>query len=296
MRIATIDIGTNSILLLIADVQNEKIIVIEDIAQIVRIGKDISKTKYISKDKIKEGLNLLKDYVSLCKNRNVDLIKAVGTAALREAKNAKEFLDIVKEELNLNIKIISPFEEAYLTYLGVKTAKYAKGDLFIVDIGGGSTEFIITFDNNFDTLSLNIGSVKLTEKYIHSDPPSSEEVKKVENEILRELERIPWNVLGKTLIGVAGTVTTLGAIYLKCEKFDPEKIDGLKLSFSDIESLRNLLLSLKFSERKKLKGLEEKRADVIPVGATILYLIMKKFDFSDVIVSNRGVRYGLLRW
>jgi exopolyphosphatase/guanosine-5'-triphosphate,3'-diphosphate pyrophosphatase len=295
-RAASIDIGTNTILLLIAEMEEEEIEPLLDVETVVRLGEGVQRNGILSKGAIKRGLQTLSHYLKHCQERKAQEIYAVGTSALREAKNSDEFLKLVKERFNLSIEIISEEEEAQLSFLAVaRDLQGAKSPILVVDVGGGSTEFILgRGDQITQWISLPIGSVRFTEEFLGSDPIREEEWAKMERKIREFLVNIPHPRESFTMVAVGGTATTLASVEQGLEKFIPEMIHHFVLGR---EALKDQLVHYRtktIEERKKIPGLSIARADVILAGGAILYLAMEALKCPFVLISCHGVRYGLL--
>ena len=295
-RAASIDIGTNTILLLIAEMEKGKIKPLFDMETVVRLGEGVQKNGILSEEAIKRGLQTLSQYLKQCQEIKAKKIYAVGTSALREAKNSGEFLKLVKERLNLSIEIISGEEEAQLSFLAVeKDLQGAKKPILVVDVGGGSTEFILgRGDQIKQWISLPIGSVRFTEEFLSSNPIQEEAWAKMEGKIRNLLVNIPHPQESFTMVAVGGTATTLASVEQGLEEFIPEKIHHFVLGR---EALKNQLLlyrSKTIDARTKILGLPAARADVIPAGGAIFYLTMEELKCPSALISCHGVRYGLL--
>jgi exopolyphosphatase/guanosine-5'-triphosphate,3'-diphosphate pyrophosphatase len=226
----------------------------------------------------------------------VQKIFAVGTSALREAKNSRDFLKTIKEKLNFSIEIISGEEEAQLSFLAViRDLKELKKVILVIDVGGGSTEFILgKGDRIIQWVSLPLGSVRFTDQFLLSDPVQEEEWKKMEREILELLVRIPHPQEPFSMVAVGGTATTLASVEQGLEEFILEKIHHFVLKKEALRNQLHLYRSKTIDERRKIPGLPPARADVILAGGAILYMAMKKLGCPSVLVSCHGVRYGIL--
>jgi exopolyphosphatase/guanosine-5'-triphosphate,3'-diphosphate pyrophosphatase len=295
-RAASIDIGTNTILLLIAEVVEGEINPLFEMETVVRLGENLQKTGVISSQAMDRGLQTLTEYLRQCQVWEVQRVFAVGTSALREAKNSEVFLRRVKEKLNLAIEVISGEEEAQLSFSAVaKDLQERERSILVVDVGGGSTEFILgRGDQISQWISLPIGSVRFTEAFLHSDPVLQEEWNRMERQIRDSLVDIPHSREQLTLVAVGGTATTLASVEQGLEDFIAERIHHFVL---EKEALKNQLLLYRtktIEERKKISGLPVARADVILAGAAILYLTMEKVKCPSVLISCHGVRHGLL--
>jgi exopolyphosphatase/guanosine-5'-triphosphate,3'-diphosphate pyrophosphatase len=296
VKVASIDIGTNTILLLIAKVEGEKIHPLFEIETVVRLGEGVQKNGILSKEAMNRGLQTLAQYLERCQEMEVQKIFVAGTSALREAKNSKDFLKLAKEKLNLSIEVISGEEEAQLSFLAVvKDLKEVKKLILVVDVGGGSTEFILgKGDQIRQWISLPLGSVRFTEQFLRSDPVQEEEWEKMERTIRELLFNIPHSQEPLSMVAVGGTATTLASVEQGLEEFIAEKIHHFILKK---EALKNQLLlyrSKTIDQRKKIPGLPNARADVILGGGAILYLAMEELKCPSVLISCHGVRYGLL--
>jgi len=302
MKIAAIDIGTNSVLLTIAEKSDDQIQIIYEAANITRIGEGIRKTAIFKKEAMDRTILVLKEYKKRCEEHNVDKVYTVGTAGIRCAKNADEFVSMARKECNLDIDVISGEKEAELVF---KAAEKDFGkDIIVIDIGGGSTELIYKEETGLRLQSIDMGSVYLTEESVTSDPINDEDFDRLISGIILSLSS-SGSILSspgltggshtkRQLIATAGTATTLAAIKLGLKEYNHSEVHGSRLSINDIEGIINDLRSKTIEERKKIPGLEPKRADVILAGALILREAMNKFGFQEVVISDRGVRWGLI--
>ena len=295
-RVASIDIGTNTILLLIAKVEGGKIHPLFEMETVARLGEGVQKNGTLLKEAMDRGLQTLAQYLKWCQEMEVQKFFAAGTSALREAKNSEDFLKLAKEKLNLSIEVISGEEEAQLSFLAVaEDLQEREKPILVVDVGGGSTEFILgKGDQISQWISLPLGSVRFTEEFLHSDPVQEDNWKKMEGRIREHLVNIPHSQEPLSMVAVGGTATTLASVEQGLEDFIAEKIHHFVLKK---EALKNQLLlyrSKTIEERKKIAGLPIARADVILAGGTILYLAMEELNCPSVLISCHGVRYGLL--
>ena len=295
-RVASIDIGTNTILLLIAKVEEGKVNPLFEIETVARLGEGVQKNGILLKEAMDRGLQTLAQYLKWCQELEVQKVFTAGTSALREAKNSEDFLNLVKEKLDLPIEVISGEEEAQLSFLAVaKDLGEVKEPILVVDVGGGSTEFILgKGDQISQWISLPLGSVRFTEEFLRSDPVQEEEWEKMERKIQGYLVNIPHSQEPISMVAVGGTATTLASVEQGLEDFIAEKIHHFVLGK---EALKNQLLlyrSKTIDERRKISGLPIARADVILAGGAILYLAMEELKCPSVLISCHGVRYGLL--
>jgi exopolyphosphatase/guanosine-5'-triphosphate,3'-diphosphate pyrophosphatase len=295
-RVASIDIGTNTILLLIAEVDKGRIKPLFERETVVRLGERVHENGILLKEAMRRGLQTLSQYLERCRAMEVQEIFAVGTSALREAKNSEDFLKLVEEKLDLSIEVISGEEEALLSFLAVaKDLQEREKSIFVVDVGGGSTEFILGRGDQISRwISLPLGSVRFTEEFLHSDPVQQEESNRMEKKIRDLLVDIPYSREQLTMVAVGGTATTLASVEQGLEDFIAERIHHFVL---EKEALKNQLLLYRtktIEEREKIPGLPMARADVILAGAAILYLTMEEVKCPSVLISCHGVRYGLI--
>jgi len=295
-RVASIDIGTNTILLLIAEVRGGKINSIFEMETVVGLGKGVQRSGTLTTEAMQRGLQTLSQYLERCQAMKVQKVFAAGTSAFREAKNSAEFLRLAREELNLSIEVISGEEEARLSFLAVaKNLREANKPILVVDVGGGSTEFVLGRGNQIGQwISLPLGSVRFTEQFLRSDPVREEEWETMEKKIRELLVEIPRSQKPSLWVAVGGTATTLASVEQGLQEFIPEKIHHFVLKK---EALRNQLLlyrSKTIEERKKIPGLPAARADVILAGGAILYLALEELNCPSVLISSHGLRQGLL--
>jgi exopolyphosphatase/guanosine-5'-triphosphate,3'-diphosphate pyrophosphatase len=295
-RVASIDIGTNTILLLIAKVEDGEIHPLFEIETVARLGEGVQKNGILLQEAMERGFQTLTQYLKWCQEMEVQKIFAIGTSALREAKNSELFLKMSKEKLDLTIEIISGEEEAQLSFLAVaKDLKEVEEAILVVDVGGGSTEFILGRDNQIiQWSSLPLGSVRFTEQFLLSDPVQEEEWKKMEDKIHQLLLKIPRAKKPLIMVAVGGTATTLASVEQGLEEFIPEKIHHFVLKKEAFEKQVLLYRSKTIDGRKKIPGLPPARAEVILAGAAILYMAMVKIKCPSVMISCHGVRYGVL--
>jgi exopolyphosphatase / guanosine-5'-triphosphate,3'-diphosphate pyrophosphatase len=300
-RFAFIDIGTNTILCLIAELRDGgRFRVLDDLAEITRLGHGVDRTRLISHEGEQRSSAVLRRYLEVCKTLGVGEVIAVGTSALRDARNSFEVRQRWQLELGLRVRVIAGDDEAAYSFLAAQRGlPLSRQELLVIDIGGGSTEFIR--GNDFGVthaLSLDFGSVRLTERFLRSDPVSDEEFADMISAIDRALAtlRDHWRDLdvASTWVGTAGTFTTLAAVEKKLSQYSHSLVHGSNLTHDEIQRQVRLYRSKTLAERKTIPGLEPKRADVILAGACLIDRMMILFGARQLIVSDQGVRYGLL--
>jgi exopolyphosphatase/guanosine-5'-triphosphate,3'-diphosphate pyrophosphatase len=300
-RCAFIDIGTNAILCLIVELRDTgRFRVLEDLAEIPRLGEGVDQTQRIGAAGERRSIEVLESYLSQCRNLGVEEIIAVGTSALRDARNSGEVRARLGARLGFEIRVISGEEEAAYSFLSVQRGLPLEGrELLVIDVGGGSTEFIQGNDLGMaEALSIDLGAVRLTERLLRSDPVQPEEyealVAVIDPQLATLADRWLNGAAPLTLVGIAGTFTTLAAVEKKLMRYSHSEVHGSRLTLAEVQRQARLFLDKTIAERKEIPGLEPKRADVILAGACLIERIMTFFHAPEVVVSDQGVRYGLL--
>lgn len=299
MRLASIDIGTNTILMLIADISdNGSLSVVRDEHFIARLGKGVDEKGLIQQETFTRVHDILQHLKAITNSEGVEHIIACGTSALRDAINRKEFIEFIKKQLSIEIKVISGNKEAELTYLGAISDNYqgiSSKEFAVLDIGGGSTELIIGTGSNITYAnSIDIGSVRLTERILKTNPPNLLALKNSIILVQENLKFIPPISSKTTLIGVAGTLTTLASLDLRLAKFDRNMINRHILRSDAIERIFQELIPLTLEQIKSYPQIHPERADILLAGIIILKEVLNKLNLYQIIVSDRGLRYGLL--
>jgi exopolyphosphatase/guanosine-5'-triphosphate,3'-diphosphate pyrophosphatase len=274
-------------------------------ATITRMGEGVDKTRRLAAAAVERTLACLRAYAEDLRAHGAPKLDVVGTSALRDAEGAQTFLDEAERILGVRPRVIAGDEEARLTFRGALSGLAVRGRLLVFDVGGGSTELVLG-DAEGPTpptsrVSLDIGSVRLFERHVHTDPPRPAELANIEADIALQLtsaapllRRREGEPVSLTLVGVAGTVTTLKALELGLPAYDSARVHGAVLTLGAVEALCAKLASLSLSERQQLPGLQPKRADVIVAGALIVRELLRRAGASETVVSDRGVRFGLL--
>ncbi|MCL2823313.1 MAG: Ppx/GppA family phosphatase [Polyangiaceae bacterium] len=299
MKIATIDIGTNSTLLLIANSQDNNLSPIHETSTVTRLGQGVDKTQQIHPDAITRNINCLKDFAARIKQHNATLIDVVSTSAARDASGIREFLDAAEQVLGKKPRVISGIQEATLSFWGALYGLNINGPVAIFDLGGGSTEIVYGTIGNTPKPTINhaksidIGCVRLTERHILKDPPSSNELLELQNAIDNALSKLDTPPDDHTWIGIGGSVTTLVAIKKGITAFDPALIHGQELSGQDVASIVEKLQGLTIDERNRVPGMEPLRSDVIIAGGCIVRSLLTWTGKGKSLVSSRGVQWGL---
>ena len=297
-RVATLDIGTNSVLLLIAEATSAGPRALLERATITRLGEGVDRTRQLAPAARERTLRCLAAYAEDMRRFDVAERVAVGTSALRDAAGGIDFTREAAALLGVAPLVIDGAREAALTFRGALSGLPQSGPVTVFDVGGGSTEIVQGVRDAGaasveSAVSLDIGSVRLFERHVQSDPPSPLELERVRDDIDAALAQAPRSATTRLLVGVAGTVTTLAAVALELDDYDPARVHGFTLARTDIARLARTLAGLTLEQRRALRGLEPKRADVIVVGALIVERVMHFAASDELVVSDRGVRWGL---
>jgi exopolyphosphatase/guanosine-5'-triphosphate,3'-diphosphate pyrophosphatase len=295
MRIAAIDCGTNTILCLIADADSEGVVAVEDHARIVRLGEGIDSTKRLKPEAIARTLAVLGEYVERIRELGCAHVLAVGTESLRAVENGHELINAATTLLGQvggRFQVIDGDREARLSWRAVRASfPEMKGVRTVVDIGGGSTEILVGEAEPEEALSIPIGSVRLTERFLNHDPPTAGEKRALVEAIDQALATGP--APRGEIVGIAGTVTTLAAMAMRMTVYDGDRVHGSFLSRETLAEMARRLGDTPVDDRKRTPGLDPKRADVIYAGAVILERIVARAGAPGVRVSDRGIRWGL---
>ncbi|HTY56054.1 MAG TPA: Ppx/GppA phosphatase family protein [Candidatus Binataceae bacterium] len=298
MKLGALDVGTNTVLMLVVEAdQNQRVHRLADFSRITRMGRGVDKNGRLDPDSARRTLEAIVEFTNQARALGAEKIVTAATSALRDASDGPEFIAQVKARAGLDLDIISGDAEAELSYLAVRHGLPINPSekLLIVDIGGGSTELIQAEPgHDLVLISLQIGSVRLTERNIKHDPPADSDVAQLRATIDREIDALNWNYRPDRLVGIAGTVTTVCAVSLGMTQYDSAIVHGHRLSLAEVTRVTNLFRTLPLAERKRLPGLLEGRADVIFAGAAILERAMARFGVDAVTVSDQGVRWGLV--
>ncbi len=298
-RWATIDVGTNTVLLLVAERRGDALVPVLERAEITRLGRGVDATGRLDAAAIRDTVAVLASYARAARDLGARVVACVATSAARDAANGAEFFEAASSSAGLAPEVIPGEEEARLVWASAWRDFGRDGEpLEVLDVGGGSTE--LSFGDGASPrgrASLQVGAVRLTERHVRGDPPSADEVEALRGaarEAVRPLTAMPGRSAGGRLVGVAGTVTTLAAVAQALPVYDAERVHGAALTLPEVERLAGTLAALTVAERAALPGMEPKRADVIVAGAVIVAEAMRATGFERLTVSDRGVRWGLL--
>lgn len=301
MRVAALDIGTNSVLLLIAEQHHDGTVsAVQEHCTITRLGKGVDKTRTLHPAAVDRTLACLQQYASIIEALGVTDTIAVATSAVRDASGASSFLDAAQQILGVKPRVIDGTTEANLTFRGAVAGLGLTGPVCVVDIGGGSTE-IVEGDASKgipqDAISLDVGAVRMTERHLRDEPVPPEQVDMVRADVRRSLGTRGNPPAGTRCVGIAGTITTLCAMELEMATYDGRRIHGCSLARTSVKRWIDRLAELTIDRRRELPGLEANRADVILAGAVIVDEVLGWAGAGEMVVSDGGVRWGLaLEW
>lgn len=293
---AIIDVGTNTCILLIAQIDNQQFKILHEQMELVRLGQGLIQTQSFHPDAIERALTTFKNFEQIIQKHNCDAIHYIGTEACRVAKNFSNFNQELQKQIGRQIHRISGDDEAELIFKATAhDFKHIPKPWLILDIGGGSTEFILA-EQNKQAQSMPFGSVKLFEKFIHSDPPKPNEIKDLKEFVKSQIQNHDFlnNTSEFTLIATAGTPTTLLALHQNMTDYQASEIHGKQMTTQNLNSQCERLSQINFEQRSKIPLLPPKRADVILAGMSILQAVCEHFNLNKFYVSDRGLRYGKL--
>jgi exopolyphosphatase/guanosine-5'-triphosphate,3'-diphosphate pyrophosphatase len=297
-KVAAIDCGTNSIRLLVASVAGGQLVELDRRMRIVRLGEGVDRTGSLAPQALERTRAALSEYVSVIDSFGVDRIRMVATSATRDASNANDFRDMVTATLGVAPEVVSGDEEAELSFEGAVRGlptSYAAPYL-VVDIGGGSTEFVVGDRAVTAARSVDIGCVRMTERHLVSDPPTPAQIAAATRDIEAGIDEALAVVPGRsaaTLIGLAGSVTTVAAIALELPAYDPQRIHHARISYQRVGAVSDELLAMDKASRLAIPVMHPGRADVIGAGALILKLLMRKVGTESVVASEHDILDGI---
>jgi len=300
MRVATIDIGTNTVLLLIAERRGSGVLeAVEEHATITRLGEGVDRTRRLLPAAIERTSACLDEYGRRIRDLAVDRVAVVGTSAMRDAGGGEQVVARVRELLGVDARVLSGVEEARLTFRGALSGlpRDERHDVAVFDIGGGSTEVVVGRPGGTDRItfaeSFDVGSVRLTERHITHDPPMQEERLAITSAARKAFASVPPVQPHLAPVGIAGTMTTLAAVSLGLVPYDGRRVHGHVMTRQELVRVVDRLGALALPERRAVAGMEPKRADVIVAGGLIALSLVDGWAAEAVTVSDRGVRWGL---
>ena len=296
LRVAVVDIGTNSTRLLIADVEGTSVREVERRTTVTNMGRGVDHTGMICTDAVDDVCTVIADYKARYEEMGAERVMAIATSAVRDAVNGEAFIAELRERFGLDASLLTGEEEAHLTYLGATAHRPDSDPMLVFDIGGGSTELIVGSGKEvgFHT-SLQAGTIRQSERHLTSDPPDPHELEDLAADIRTLIDRaIAAQPEGKPThaIAVAGTPTSLAAIDQELEPYDPGRVHGYHLGLQRIQRMLSRLSSLTLAERLRVPGLHPGRAPTIVAGTVILVQVMRAFGLQEIEVSELDILHG----
>ncbi|HYH62573.1 MAG TPA: Ppx/GppA phosphatase family protein [Solirubrobacterales bacterium] len=296
MRVAVVDMGSNSTRLLVADVEDGEISELERRSTVTRLGRGVDTSRKLSADAIEDVCDTVADYLKLVETHEPAELIAIATSAVRDAENSGAFIGELRERFALNARILSGDDEARLTYQGACHGRSVAEETLVVDIGGGSTELVVGSGPEVSFhASLNAGTVRHTERHISHDPAEQTELETLANDVRSLIDKALAGsdfARARKGIGVAGTPTSLAAIDQVLDPYDPDAVHGSTLSLGSIQRMLSKLASMSLAERLEVTGLHPGRAPTIVAGVVILIHVMRAFGLSEIEVSEHDILYG----
>ncbi|MEV8505299.1 Ppx/GppA phosphatase family protein [Actinoplanes sp. NPDC051475] len=296
MRVAAIDCGTNSVRLLIADVAGGSLTEVARRMEIVRLGEGVDSTGRLNPEAIERTRKALVGYAAEIAELGVSRVRMCATSASRDASNAEDFRGMVRSVLGVDPEVITGDQEARLSFAGALHGLNAEPPYLVLDIGGGSTEFVVGFERVDAAVSVDIGCVRMTERHLHGDPPTPAEVAAAERAITKVVDNALRKVSGHgamTLVGLAGSVTTVAALALRLPEYDAARIHHARIPYDDVAKVTTDLLGSTVADRLDLPVMHPGRADVIGAGALILRVIMERAGKASVVASEHDILDGI---
>ena len=296
MRVAVVDMGTNSTRLLVAEIEDGRVRELERRSRVTRLGRGVDLSGQLGADAIEEVCAVVGEYIQVYKELGVEQVIAIATSAVRDASNADAFVAELRERFMLDARILDGSEEARLTYRGATWDRPPALDTLVVDIGGGSTELIVGTRAEVESFaSLQCGTVRHTERYLTTDPPAASALEDLAADVRSVIDaELPADSrpLAEAGIAVAGTPTSLAAIDLRLDPYDREAVHGHRLSLTSIQRTCSELSSTTVAQRREVTGLHPDRAPTIVAGVVILIQVMRAFSLSEIEVSEHDILYG----
>ncbi len=293
-RVAVIDVGTNSTRLLVADVEGTRVSPVERRSTVTRLGRGVDLSGRLSAEAIEDACAAIGEYVDLLWELGTGTVAMIATSAVRDAGNGDAFVAELRERFAISARVLDGSEEAQLTYLGATAEHRPQRPTLVVDIGGGSTELIVgTGEEVLFHASLQAGVVRHTERHIATDPPTAVELESLAGDVRGTIEAVLDEApAAEQGIAVAGTPTSLAAIEMALDPYDPERVHEHALTLPSIQRMLSQLASVPLSERVEISGLHADRAPTIVAGVVILVEAMRAFDLEQIAVSEHDILYG----
>ena len=294
VKLASIDLGSNSTRLLIAEVDDQGLDVLIRMHIVTKMSEKIEQTGEISTEAFKRVNSALRNFKKLLIENNIDDVFVVGTAALRDAKNSDEIIENIRRKYDFEVEVLSGHEEGITTSIGVLHFIQNTENFLIIDIGGRSTEFIYEFENKIISKSLNLGVVTLSEKYFSNLPIGEELIDEAKLKIETELSQLDIKDK-KNVIGVSGTALSLASIFLDQQNFNEEELHEIKIDIENVQEINKRILKMTEAEIiTKFRGIDPKRASTITSGIFLLEIILSHYSNSPIIISKNDILEGLI--
>jgi exopolyphosphatase / guanosine-5'-triphosphate,3'-diphosphate pyrophosphatase len=296
-RVAGIDCGTNSIRLLIADVEDGTLADVVRQMRVVRLGQDVDRTGRLAPEALERTRIALVDYAALAREHGAERVRMVATSATRDAANRADFVTMVHGVLGAEPEVITGRDEAELSFAGATSVLgESDGPLLVADIGGGSTELVLGGDGQLRSHSMDVGCVRMTERHLHADPPTAAQVAAVVADVRGAVAAARVDVPldpDVTFVGVAGTVTTITAIALGLDRYDADAIHGSTITAEQVRDVTDRLLHMRRDERAALPVMHPGRVDVISAGALVLRTLVDEIGVGTMIASEHDILDGI---
>jgi exopolyphosphatase / guanosine-5'-triphosphate,3'-diphosphate pyrophosphatase len=294
VRVAAVDLGTNSTRLLVADVVDGQLDEVVRRLKITRLGEGVDERHRLLPSPIARVRNVLTDFRREAEQLGAERTLVVATSAVRDAENGEAFLGEIEWSYGFSTRLLTGDDEALLTFRGISSGRTIDTETLIVDIGGGSTELVAGGPDGLRFHdSLELGAVRVTERFLHSDPPTEAELSdSVAASRALLAERVPEDVRPTDAIGVAGSITTLAALDLDLSQYDPERVHGHRLTRASVGAQLQRLAALPIAQRRRIPALEPDRAPVIVAGAVILREVLDHFGLGELEASERDILDG----
>ena len=297
MRVAAVDCGTNSVRLLVADVDGMTKADVHREMRVVRLGQGVDRTGELAPEALERTRLALDDYAVTCRALGVERTRMVATSATRDARNRSDFSEMVLAALGVAAEVVTGQEEAALSFDGAtRDLDPAEGPFLVMDVGGGSTELVLGTGSVLAASSVDVGCVRLTERHFADDPPTPAQVAAAEADIDAALDRVRQDVpvsRTRTAIGLAGSVTTVAALALGLHSYDAGRIHLSRIAAVDIAAVSQRLLTMTRSERASLPVMHPGRVDVIAAGALVLAVLVDRLGLFEVLVSEADILDGI---
>jgi exopolyphosphatase/guanosine-5'-triphosphate,3'-diphosphate pyrophosphatase len=295
-RLAAIDVGTNSVRVFVADATPDGLGAVDRDLVITRLGEGVDHDGRLGATPLRRTLDAIASYHERAVRGGAETVRIAATSAVRDASNRDEFLDAVAAATGVRAEVLTGDDEARLSFLGATTELSDGGPFLVLDIGGGSTEFVVGDREPMSWISIDVGSVRLTERHVRSDPPTAGEL----NGVIADADgavAIAEQVVGRdarTLVGLAGTITTVAAVALGLTGYDRDAIHHARLGIDQVRSIDEMLASVTVEKRRRLPAMPPGREDVIVAGSILLLRVMEGFGFDEVLVSEADILDGLV--